>query len=94
MFSGAISTNDINDILIKGIPALSRPLGRRVIREIPADVPNTDMNLDDPVGILRPNDWPLHDKYGDRWLHSQLIYVAHYYSYKLYEKFIVTGGLE
>jgi hypothetical protein len=43
-----------------------------------------------------PNGWPVESgcDYGDRWLHSQLIYVAHFYAYKLYEKFIEIGDLK
>ena len=91
MFAASISTNDTNNILIKGIPALCWPLGRRLITINGVSDRNIDMN--NSALTWRPNGWLSHDKYGDRWLHSELIYVAHYYSYKLYETFIATGGL-
>ena len=94
MFTNVITQAHVDDILIKGIPALSPPLGRMSIRLDQDDVPNIDMNTDEADNILRPNGWPSDDKYGNRWLHSQLVYVAHLYAHKLYEKFIEIGGLE
>ena len=94
MFTNVITQAHVDDILIKGIPALSPPIGREEIRKQQIDVENIDMNNDDPDDVPRPNGWPDGGDYGDRWLHSQLIYVAHYYTHKLYEKFINIGGLK
>ena len=54
---------------------------------------NIDMN--NSASSWRPNDWPWGgDEYETRWLHSQLIYVAHFYAHKLYEKFVEIGELK
>ena len=97
MFNSVISQANVDNILIKGIPALSPPIGREAIT-IDPNFPssfNYDMNaeyLDSEK--FRPNGWPVDGTYGNRWLHSQLIYVAHHYVHKLYEKFIEIGGLK
>lgn len=96
MFTNVITQVHIDDILIKGIPALSPPIGRQAISFPPGTIGqrNIDMNNDDPDDVPRPNGWPDGGDYGDRWLHSQLIYVAHFYAHKLYEKFVEIGELE
>ncbi len=90
MFTNVITQAHVDDILIKGIPALSWPLGSTNIATIVSSR-NIDMNID----VQRPNDWPWGgDKYKTRWLHSQLIYVAYHYTHKLYEKFVNLGELK
>ncbi|NLB69909.1 MAG: hypothetical protein GX804_09580, partial [Lentisphaerae bacterium] len=97
MFTNVILQANIDNILIKGIPALSPPVGFTNLTTITL-AQNIDMNKNTaaPDGIERPNDWPDDSDYGyeDRWLHSQFIYVAHHFAHKLYEKFIVIGGLK
>ena len=93
MFTNVITQAHVDDILIKGIPALSWPVGRTNIATIVSSR-NIDMDINNSDNILRPNGWPVDDTYGNRWLHSQLVYVAHFYAHKLYEKFIEIGGLK
>ena len=93
MFTNVITQAHVDDILIKGIPALSWPVGRRTISINGASDRNIDMNNFDLS--WRPNGWPWGgSKYQNRWLHSQLIYVAHHYTHVLYEKFIEIGDLK
>ena len=98
MFTNSILQAHVDDILIEGVPALSPPMGRGAITidlSFPARF-NYDMNAEYVDSErFRPNGWPWGgDKYEARWLHSQLIYVAHHYTHKLYEKFIEIGGLK
>lgn len=99
MFTNTITQAHVDDILIKGIPALSWPVGRETISFPLGTIGqrNIDMNMDTASsdGIERPNGWPSDGAtYQSRWLHSQLVYVAHFYAHKLYEKFIEIGGLK
>jgi hypothetical protein len=93
MFTNVITQTHIDDILIKGIPALSPPMGSMEVDINGATGRNIDMN--NSASSWRPNDWPWGgDEYETRWLHSQLIYVAHHYTHKLYEKFVEIGELK
>jgi hypothetical protein len=57
MFTNVILQANIDNILIKGIPALSPPIGQKEIRKDQNDVANIDMNKNttDSGGIERPN---------------------------------------
>ena len=53
-----------------------------------------NMNLQSVNGVSRPNGWPNHSSYGNRWLHSDLKNVAYYYTFKLYKRLVQEGALE
>ena len=53
-----------------------------------------NMNLQSVNGVSRPNGWPNHSSYGNRWLHLDLKNVAYYYTFKLYRRLVQEGALE
>jgi len=87
-----------NQILANGIPALSQPVGMTILQT----EQNLDMNAN--PNTFRPNQWPdngyrIKDVNGNdtndfRWLHSELQYVAYYFSFKLFDQFVTTGDLK
>jgi len=90
-----------NEILARGIPALSMAMGGRSIAPLGTSK-NFDMNAD-PENF-RPNGWVANnyrtkDENGNdtkyfRWLHSELMYVAYFYTFKLYEQFVEQGEMK
>ena len=47
------------------------------------------------AGVSRPNGWGRDDeRYETRWLHSDLMYMAYFYTYKLYEIFVEEGDMK
>ena len=86
LLSNPISQDNINQILAKGIPALSRPTGGNLINGAKV---NHDVNGDD-----FKNGWGRNDPdYHDRWLHSDMKDMAYPYTHKIYDKLIEEGGL-
>ena len=80
--------------LTKGVPALTPATGRTSLDDALGDGKYFDENIaNSGTGISKPHDWPVRSSYGTRWLHSDLKDVAFWYSYKLFEKIIVIGGL-
>jgi len=82
-----------NEILAKGIPALSPAMGGRSVAIFGED--NLDMNAN--LTTFRPNGWPQQDRgYEDRnrWLHSDVKDVAYFYTHKLFNKLVIEGGLK
>jgi hypothetical protein len=95
MLTNSIPAALRNELLAKGIPALSGATGTMSVsitddsgNAIPGR--NQDMN-----SVARPNGWPrLHAVYEDRWLHSDLKDVAFFYTFKLFENLVTTGVLK
>lgn len=87
MFSSNIVSQTRNEILGLGIPALSGALGRNHIK-LPGWI--KDYNMDSNKGA----GWPRSGFYADRWLHSDLKDVAYPYTYTLFDRFVLEGGLE
>ena len=95
MFSNNIMFTVHNELLARGIPALSWPTGRRTISAISV---NENFNMDASFvnGIhCRPNDWGRNDEdYGKQWLHGDLKDMAFFYNFRIFENIVKTGGLK
>lgn len=89
MFSAVISKELQNEILAKGIPALSYPVGHNNLSLLN---PVQNINLADTGH--RPNGWPKnHPELGRKWLHSDIKDMAYFYVYKGFTDFVTLGGL-
>ena len=79
-----------DEILARGIPAMSGPVGNGVIRDEQLDVENANMN----DGKFR-NGWPRwHADYEDNWLHNDIKSVAYWYTSKLFNSIVTNGELK
>ena len=91
LFTNTIPAAVLNEILAKGIPALSPSAGNTMVPGLNSAM-NIDMNID-----FKPNGgvWGrLHEDYGKRWLHNDLKDMAYYYTHLLFEGLVKTGGLQ
>ncbi|MGI6495418.1 MAG: hypothetical protein ACOX5G_04910 [Kiritimatiellia bacterium] len=95
IFLPEIPADTRNEILAKGIPALSGPTGRQSvgIRDGAGNLlpgRNIDMNE-----VERPNGWGrTNQHFVQRWLHGDLKAMAFFYNFKLYEDVVSKGGLK
>jgi hypothetical protein len=90
MFASVVSTNNLNEILAAGIPALSPSTGKTEISTLEDN--NFNMNL-----AFRPEGgaWGRnHEDYEVRWLHSDMKDMALFYTHKLFDKLVEEGSLE
>jgi hypothetical protein len=90
--SSNITINDRNQLLALGIPALSGPVGSRILGspEKPLIMENLNMN-----SLVSPNNWGRnHADYGTGWLHTDIVNMAFFYNYKLFEDIVNKGGLQ
>ena len=95
MFISNIPFNLRNEILAKGIPALSESTGRTAF-VFPVNIVeprNFNMNMD-----FMPDDgieWPRNSgDYDGRWCHSDMKDVAFFYTHKLFKRLVTEGGLK
>ena len=87
MFTNHISQASQNAILVKGIPALSRPMGI-----VPCGNTNPLRNVN--MNTLKQNGWCRVDSaYSDNWLHSDIQNTAYYFTHQLFDVLVNTGGL-
>jgi len=95
MFTNTIPIATQNEVLAKGIPALSEPAGGQIVNIKDAagnPLPNRNINMDT---VARPNGWGRnHQVLGTRWLHSDMKNMAYFYNHKLFENVIANGGLK
>jgi len=85
----------INEILAKGIPALSPPAGHEPIELIELEYKSELDNLDMNNSKIRGNGWPrLHETWKRRWLHNDIRNMAFLYTYEVFNKIVETGGLK
>lgn len=90
MFLSNITNPDLNEILAKGIPALSPAAG---LTNLSTTLSNLDMNS--KAEDNRPNGWGRNgDPYLTRWLHSDLKNMAYFYTYKLFNQLVSQGDLQ
>ena len=89
MFTNAIPLQVQNEILAKGIPALSPPAGNSPIPGLDAD---HNINLD-VMDVYKMNGWRLHTRYGSAWLHSDWMNMSYQFVYPLFDKIVEIGGL-
>jgi len=83
-----------NQILAKGIPALSPPMG---VTNIATTAGVVNFNMNSTNDVPRVNGWVNRVTpyaYGTRWLHSDLMYMAYFYTHGLYRKFVKEGGMD
>jgi len=97
MFSSNIVKSVQNNILARGIPELSFPIGSTNLTLTHCEE-NIDMNT-----ALRREDgaWPQRDvDFSDdgqrpiRWLHTDLFSLPHYYTHELYKRLALDGGMK
>jgi hypothetical protein len=95
IFQPAITIAARNEILAKGIPALSGPTGGRgiSIRDNSGNLisgRNTDM-----ANVDRPNGWGRsHQRFLQHWLHGDLKDMAYFYNFKCFEATVSQGELK
>ena len=90
MFTESIPATLRNELLAKGIPALSPAAGKAIVA--PDTMANFNMNLAfKPQGVV----WPSRGApYERRWLHSDMKNMAYFYTWLLYKKMVYEGGLD
>jgi len=90
MFTNSIPAALRNELLAKGIPALSPAAGKTFLSPLTSSR-NFNMNTDfKPEGGLWGRN---HKDYGKRWLHSDMKDMAYFYTHKLYKELVELGGL-
>jgi len=102
MFTSNIVVEVRNNLLARGIPELSYPIGATEIESInpSSGVPhNFDMNLaefrrEDDVWPQRDIDFSDNGQRPKRWLHTDLMNLPHYYTHKLFKKLVEEGGMK
>lgn len=89
MMTNSISLTMRNEILAKGMPALSGAAGAISVM---GPFENNNMNSE-----AYRNGWPRlvsEEPYGQRWKHSDLKNVAYFFTYKLFNDVVTKGNLE
>ena len=104
MFTSNIVKSVQNNILARGIPELSYPIGYTNVVSLSVYDSTNGRNFDMNVGNFRRSDqaWPQRDidfntpqnTRPKRWLHTDLMNVAHYYTHKLYEAIVAKGDMK
>ena len=95
MFTSNIVVEMRNNILARGIPELSYPIGYTNLSDtINYDLNHKNFRRDDET-------WPQRSiVYGDapdagrRWLHTDLMNLPHYYTHKLFKKLVEEGEMK
>jgi hypothetical protein len=88
MFTSTIPVATQNEVLARGIPALSGPVGFNNV----ASLADNNINMN---SIERPNGWGRnHQVLGTRWLHGDLKAMAFFYNHRLFENVTANGGLK
>ena len=91
-----LSQSQINEMLGKGIPALTPSTGRTIISPFGGE--QYQINLNTTVGVstgYKPNGWPDRGSPDyQNWLHSDMKDVAYYYNHKLFDKIVTEGVLK
>ncbi len=85
-----LNQDEINELLAKGIPALSPPMGRGIEQwddNDPADDANVDMET------LKTGWGRDHPEYGNSWLHGDWKKMAFIHTHKLFELIVEEGDL-
>ena len=100
MFSSNIVQSVQNNLLARGIPELSYPIGYTSV--IGIGVGSNGRNFNMNFGDFRRSDqaWPERDvdfnddqnTYPKRWLHTDLMNVAYYYTYGLFKAIVLKGN--
>ena len=91
MMNSVIPRLVIDAHLAQGIPALMPAAGAGELTSL-EDGLQFDVNLES--GVLKPNGWPNHPNYSERWCHSDMKDVAYFYNFKFYDKAVEKGNLK
>jgi len=102
MFTSNIVVEVRNNLLARGIPELSYPIGYTNVTKLNTygtTVRNFDVNLsafrrDDEAWPQRDVDFNDDGERPKRWLHTDLINLPHYYTHKLFKKLVDTGDMK
>ena len=102
MFSSNIVKSVQSELLARGIPELSFPIGHTNVAKLNmygSTVRNFDMNLsafrrDDEAWPQRDGDYSDDGERPNRWLHSDLMNLPHYYTHKLFKKLVEEGDMK
>jgi hypothetical protein len=90
VYEDELGTNEVNQMLAMGLPAMSPSAGQ-----------TTNLNVFATQGLgrrdistLKANGWPRnHETYLTRWLHSDCKDVSYLYTYNLFNELVKKGGL-
>jgi hypothetical protein len=96
MLTSTIEKNLQNRILAYGIPALSTAIGHERVNLPQQGDEDKNINMNDVNVITRPNGWwrPGSGGLDERWLHSDMVEVAYFYVYRLFNDFATRGELK
>jgi hypothetical protein len=87
-----LTTNEINQMLAVGLPAMSPSAGQSYINPIQQ---NGGGNFNMSTLKDSANGWPRNEQpYPQRWLHSDCKDMAYLYTYRLFEEVTAKGGLK
>ena len=97
MFTSNIVQSVQNELLARGIPELSFPIGS-------TNLPLTHCkeNIDMHISLRRKEgDWPQRSidfsgngQHPNRWLHTDLMDLPHYYTHRLFEALVTKGNMK
>jgi hypothetical protein len=95
--TGVLSQTQIDEMLGMGIPALTPSAGRSSVDNFTQNsAPQFNLNNTDPNATnFKPNGWPMRgDPDYQNWLHNDMITVAYFFNYKLFEEMVESGVLK
>ncbi len=99
MFASNIVKALQNNLLARGIPELSFPIGYTNIT-MAYCAANHDLNMDpslrrdDATWTQRDIDFSDDGTRPNRWLHTDLLNLPHYYTHKLYGRLVLEGEMK
>ena len=94
MMNSIIPRLVIDAHLAQGIPALMPAAGAIAFGGDAMEEVMIDVNENSEAGVLKPNGWPSHSSYPNRWCHSDMKDVAYFYNFKFYDKAVEKGNLK
>ena len=94
MMNSVIPRLVIDAHLAQGIPALMPAAGAIAFGGDAMEEVMIDVNENSEAGVLKPNGWPSHSSYPNRWCHSDMKDVAYFYNFKFYDKAVEKGNLK
>ena len=94
MMNSVIPRLVIDANLAQGIPALMPAAGAIAFGGDAMEEVMIDVNENSEAGVLKPNGWPSHSSYPNRWCHSDMKDVAYFYNFKFYDKAVEKGNLK
>jgi hypothetical protein len=101
MFSSNIVAEVRNNILARGMPELSYPIGYTNVLNLANYGEGRNLDLNALAFRREDGAWPQRDvdfndggERPNRWLHTDLINLPHYYTHKLFKKLVEEGDMK